>query len=101
MMNVDDPPRIGVHKFLGKDLHVTCEYDEVNAMPLQQCHNLSLGCPLIVFLGRHQEERDAIKIRNRLAIDVVGYNARDIASKFVALMTLRKVSQAVMLRRNQ
>src|SRR5947199_3744853 len=65
MMNVDDPPRIGVHKFLGKDLHVTCEYDEVNAMPLQQCHDLSLGCPLIFFLGRHQEERDAIKIRKK------------------------------------
>src|SRR5438128_5326027 len=101
MMNVDDSLRIRTHELRRKNLHVTCENNEIHRLPLQQSPNLPFRRLLFFLLNRHQIKRNAVELRNGLAIRMIRNYARNIARQFPTLMAIKQIHQAMIVLGNQ
>src|SRR5258708_13285922 len=86
MVNIYDAARVSVHELVRKDLHITRENNEVCAMPLQQRKGLPLGALLVVLFNRHEEKWDAVELRNRLTVGMIGNDSGNLAGHFATLL---------------
>ena len=81
-MDVDDLRREAVDEIARQDLHVSCEYDEVDPHGLQQC-DLARFLRLFVLLRDWNHLIvDAELARDRFEIRVVAHDERDLAVQF-------------------
>src|SRR5207244_10559672 len=48
VVDVDDAVRVPVDEFLGKDLHVASEHDQVRTVLSEESEDLMLGCLIVV-----------------------------------------------------
>lgn len=81
MVDVDDASRKLVDELIGKNLHVTCENDEVDVVLVKQFDDLLLLFALVIFPDRETVERDAELVRNVLQIGMVADDQRDFAGR--------------------
>ena len=79
MVNIDDPPGIGLDEIIRENLHVAREDDEVDFVAIKLGANLGLGCLLIVPIYGDKKKWNAVEVGDALTVGVVRQNARNLA----------------------
>src|SRR6266576_874496 len=101
VVDVDDAMREARDEFVRQYLHVPRQHGEVSIMLADERDLLLFRFALVLFGYGNDEERNLIKVRERLIVGVVRNDQRDIAVQFPDFVAIQQIDRAMVVLRNQ
>ena len=95
VMNIDDAVGISVYHFLGNDLHITCQYNEVHLVLGKQFHFFLFLLFFCLLSNRKQMKRYAEAFCYMLQIWMIAYYKRYLHIPFTCRIARQQIEQTV------